>query len=124
MIHHSLGRPFWHGRDGRPGLGVSPVGIGALALPDVVVIVAVLCYLALVVEAQHAHSRAGEFLALLGLAGPPFDRRPGARDDRRPEPALDILLNREVVGEIRADASRAQARLAKWGRMVHRRVVV
>ena len=35
-----------------------------------------------------------ELLALLGPAGPPFDRGPATR-----EPALDILLDREVAGE-------------------------
>ena len=90
-------------------LSASPIGVGSLASLDVVVIVAVLDHLAVVVEAQHTHARIGEFLAFLGPAGPPFDCGPAARDDRRAEPALDILLDPEVVGEITADASPSRA---------------
>jgi hypothetical protein len=68
----------------------------------VVVVVAVLDHLALLVEVQHRHSRVGEFLALLGPVGPPFDRGPAARDDRLAEPALDVLLDRELLAEIAA----------------------
>src|SRR5439155_8083048 len=87
---------------------------------DLVVIVAVVNYLALVVEAQHRHSREREFPALLGPAAPPFDRGPVTRDDRLAEPALDILLGRKVLTEIPADASQAQVRLAERGRAVYR----
>ena len=52
----------------------SPAWVGRIAPLDVVVVVAVLDHLALVVEAQHRHSRVAEVLALLGPAGPPFDR--------------------------------------------------
>lgn len=100
-------------------LSASPIGVRTLAPLDVVVIIAVLDHLALAVEAQHAHSRVGEFLPLLGPAGPPFGRGPAARDDRRAEPALDIGLGQEIVGEIAVHASPAQARLAEWGRPVH-----
>ena len=68
-------------------MSASPVRVGWLALLDVAVVVAVLDYLALVIEAQHRHSQEREFLALLGLAAPPFDRGSVAGDDRLAEPA-------------------------------------
>jgi hypothetical protein len=79
----------------------------------VVVVVAVLDHLALVVKVQHRHFGVGEFLALLGPAGPPFDRGPAAGDDRLAEPALDVLLGRELLAEVAADASQAQVRRAE-----------
>ena len=60
---------------------------------------------------------------MLGPAGPPFDRGPAARHDRRAEPALYSFLDQEVVGEPAADASPAQARLAEGGRVVHRALI-
>src|SRR5262245_10797246 len=100
----------------------SPARVGWLAPLDVVVVVAVLDDLALVVEVQHRHSRVGEFLALFGPAGPPFDRGPATGDDRLAEPALDVLLGRELLAEIAAYASQAQVRLAERGRAVNHRV--
>ena len=80
-----------------------------------VVVVAVLDHLALLVEAQHGHSRVRELLPVLCPAGPPFDRGAMAGDDRLAEPALDILLGRELLVEIAADASQAQVRRAERG---------
>ena len=82
----------------------SRVRVGRLGLLDVVVIVAALNYLALVVEAQHRHSRERKCLVSLGPAALPFNGGPFARDDRLAEPALDILLGREILVEMAADA--------------------
>jgi hypothetical protein len=79
-----------------------------LAPLDVVVVVAMLDDLALAVEVQHRHTRVGEFLALLGPAGPPLDRSPLTRHDRLPKPALDILLGRKLLAQIAADASQTR----------------
>src|SRR5215469_6195841 len=99
-----------------------PARVGWVASLDVVVVVAVLDDLALAVEVQDRHTRVGEFLASLGPAGPPLDRSPFSRHDRLPKPALDILLGRELLAEIAADASQAPFRLAERGRAVQHRL--
>ena len=73
-------------------LTASPARVGWLTPFDVVVVVAVVNDLALAVEAQHRHSREGQFLAVLGPAAPPFDRGPVTGDDRLAELALDVFL--------------------------------
>ncbi len=57
-----------------------------------VVVVAVLDHLALLVEAQHGHSRKRQLLPFLLPAGPPFDRGSVARREWLPEPALNVPL--------------------------------
>jgi hypothetical protein len=78
--------------------------------------------LALVVEIQHRDSGVGELLALLGTASPPFNRGPVARDDRLAEPALDILLNWELLAQIAADPGEAQVRRPERGRAIYHRI--
>src|SRR5690349_16549344 len=81
----------------------SPVRVGLLAPLDVVVVVAVVNYLALVVEAQQRHPGERQFLAPLGPTAPPFDCRSVTGDDRLAEPALDVLLGRKVLAEVAVD---------------------
>jgi hypothetical protein len=68
----------------------------------VVVVVAVPDYLAQVVEVQHRHSRVGEFLALLGPAGP-LSPRPGTvRGEAfvmgQGETAIALITPRNLIG--------------------------
>jgi hypothetical protein len=105
---------FGHGH-GPQAQSLSPAWVRWLMPFDVVVVVAVLDHLALAVEAQHCHSRVAEFLALLGPAGPPFDRGPAARDNWLAKPALDVFLGRELLGQIAAHTRQAQVRRAERG---------
>jgi hypothetical protein len=101
--------------------GARPLCVRRLAPLDLVVVVAVVDNLALLVEAQHGHSRERELLPVLRPAGPPFDRGSVvvARRDWLCEPALDVLLCRELLTEITADTGQAQVGYPERGGSVH-----
>jgi hypothetical protein len=71
------------------------------------------------VEAQDRRARERETLALLDPCAPPLDGGAVAVDERLSEPALEVLLDREVFAEVASDAREPEVGFTECERAVH-----